>query len=126
MQFKKFVPIFLLLSSVNTQNMDQTLNPEDENVDFKNRKKCPIIESPKGDFNVVGESKDVPGECINNLVLEKDNKKYCMKKGNNLLKCKEKGTEKCLCGTIGGVGRVAGGKDAVAGKFPWMAQVTFE
>ena len=90
MQFKKFVPIFLLLSSVNTQNMDQTLNPEDENVDFKNRKKCPIIESPKGDFNVVGESKDVPGECINNLVLEKDNKKYCMKKGNNLLKCKQR------------------------------------
>ena len=55
-------------------------------------KPCTIINSQKhGDFKVVGKGPEtmLKEECVNNLILEKDGKKYCIAKGDNLLRCKE-------------------------------------
>ena len=76
MQLKLFIPIYLLFPSIHLQNV----------------KPCTIINSQKhGDFKVVGKGPEtmLKEECVNNLILEKDGKKYCIAKGDNLLRCKE-------------------------------------
>ena len=76
MELELYMPIFLLFPSVHLQNA----------------KPCNIVNSQKhGDFKVVekGPETMLKEECVNNLVLEKDGQKYCIAKGDDLLKCKE-------------------------------------
>ena len=76
MQFKLFTPFYLLFPSVHLQNV----------------KPCNIVNSQKlGDFKVLekGPATMLKEGCVNNLVLEKEGRKYCISKGDDLLKCKE-------------------------------------
>ena len=75
------------------QNLVYPTNSWDVNVEKTQEKKCNMVTSKQGDFKVV--EKD-PGtkfhkDCVNDLVLEKDSKKYCLTKGSDLLQCKIEG-----------------------------------
>ena len=86
-----FVKVYVSLYLLFLQNIVHPTNTWDINVE--NAEKCNIVTFKNEDFNVV--EKD-PGtefhkDCVNDLVLEKDGKKYCISKGNDLLKCKKEG-----------------------------------
>ena len=76
MELKLLMPIYLLFPSVHLQNV----------------KPCNIVNSQKlGDFKVLekGPATMLKEGCVNNLVLEKGGQKYCISKGDDLLKCKQ-------------------------------------
>ena len=93
MSFKLYVP-FCLFFIVHLQNLVHPTNSWDVSVEKTQEKKCNIVTSKDGDYKVV--EKD-PGtkfhkDCVNDLVLEKDGKKYCISgKGDDLLNCKNEG-----------------------------------
>ena len=94
--FVKVYVSFCLLFHL--QNLVHPTNMWDVSAEEILEKKCDIVTYKEEDFNVV--EKD-PGtkfhkDCVNDLVLEKDGKKYCISKGNNLLECKNEGNSKTI------------------------------
>ena len=94
MLLKVYVSFCLLI----LQNMVHPTNTWDANVEETQNKKCNIVTYKDEDFKVVEKDQEIKlsKDCVNDLVLEKGGKKYCIAKGNDLLKCKKEGNCKKL------------------------------
>ena len=96
MTFKQSFQIFLLIPIAHLQNFRFPSNLDTVNIEEQEVKDCNTIESPQGDFKVhVRDSGKKPHkDCVSNMVLEKDGKKYCIAKGDDDLQCKSGGKNK--------------------------------
>ena len=97
MTFKQSFQIFLLFPIAHLQNFRFPSNLDTVNFEEQEVKDCNTIESPQGDFKVhVRDSGKKPHkDCVSNMVLEKDGKKFCISdKGDDDLQCKSGGKNK--------------------------------
>ena len=95
MSFPLYVAIYLLFPTHHLQNMVHQTKTWTDNVENTKVKACNIINSEElGDFKVVKKDPQtkLKKECVNDLILEKNGKKYCISgKGYDIIKCKNEG-----------------------------------
>ena len=94
MSFKLLVLTGVIVSTVHLQIMDTlyTENANFEDLSEKGEKECNTISYKKEDYKVVKKDPELELDpnCVNDKILEKDGKKFCISgEGNDELQCKQ-------------------------------------